>query len=53
METNLQTDISIEDICNGFLYSELEGKGLFGLSGKLIIPCCVFLFVLLSYWFLS
>ena len=26
-----------KDICEGFVYNELEGKGLFGLSGKLII----------------
>lgn len=28
---------SIENICNGFVYNQLEGKGLFGLSGKLTI----------------
>jgi len=37
METNLRTDITVEQICEGFLYSELEGKGLFGLAGKLTI----------------
>src|SRR5690554_1487702 len=37
METVLRTDISIEDICKGFVYNELEGKGLFGLSGTLTI----------------
>lgn len=37
METTLKTDISIKDICDGFVYNELEGKGLFGLSGKLTI----------------
>ena len=37
METYLNTSISIEDICKGFVYSELEGKGLFGLAGKLTI----------------
>lgn len=37
MKTNLRTDITVEDICNGFLYNELEGKGLFGLSWKLTI----------------
>lgn len=37
METTLRTDINIKDICDGFVYSELEGKGLFGLSGKLTI----------------
>ena len=37
MNTKLQTEITIEDICDGFVYNELEGKGLFGLSGKLTI----------------
>ena len=37
METTLRTDITIEQICKGFIYNELEGKGLFGLSGKLVI----------------
>lgn len=37
METTLRTEITIKDICDGFVYSELEGKGLFGLSGKLTI----------------
>ena len=37
MKTTLRTDITIEEICKGFVYSELEGKGLFGLSGKLVI----------------
>lgn len=37
MKTTLRTDITIEDICQGFVYNEYEGKGLFGLSGKLTI----------------
>ncbi|WP_276978123.1 DUF262 domain-containing protein [Flavobacterium filum] len=37
METRLRTEITVKEICNGFVYSELEGKGLFGLSGKLTI----------------
>lgn len=37
MKTTLRTDITIKDICDGFVYNELEGKGLFGLSGKLTI----------------
>lgn len=37
MITELKTDITIEQICKGFVYNELEGKGLFGLSGKLTI----------------
>ncbi len=37
MITTLRTDITVADICDGFVYNELEGKGLFGLSGKLTI----------------
>ena len=37
MKTTLRTDITVEQICKGFVYNELEGKGLFGLSGKLTI----------------
>jgi hypothetical protein len=37
MKTTLRTDITVKDICDGFIYNELEGKGLFGLSGKLTI----------------
>ena len=37
MKTTLRTDITIKDICEGFIYNEFEGKGLFGLSGKLTI----------------
>ena len=37
METILRTDITVRDICEGFVYNELEGKGLFGLNGKLTI----------------
>lgn len=37
MKTTLKTDITAKDICDGFVYNELEGKGLFGLSGKLTI----------------
>lgn len=36
MKTSLKK-YNIENICNGFVYNELEGKGLFGLSGKLTI----------------
>lgn len=36
MITTLKT-YTIQDICNGFVYNELEGKGLFGLGGKLTI----------------
>lgn len=34
MKTTLRTDITIRDICDGFVYNEYEGRGLFGLSGK-------------------
>jgi len=37
MKTTLKTNIAVKDICEGFVYNELEGKGLFGLSGKLTI----------------
>lgn len=37
MNTELKTEITVADICNGFAYNEYEGKGLFGLSGKLVI----------------
>ena len=37
MKTTLVTDLTVADICKGFVYNEYEGKGLFGLSGKLTI----------------
>lgn len=37
MQTILRTDTTVRDICDGFVYNQLEGKGLFGLSGKLTI----------------
>lgn len=37
MNTVLKTNITVADICNGFVYNQLEGKGLFGLGGKLTI----------------
>jgi len=37
MKTILKTNITVQEICDGFVYNELEGKGLFGLSGKLTI----------------
>lgn len=37
MNTILNSEITIKELCNGFVYNELEGKGLFGLSGKLTI----------------
>lgn len=37
MRTTLQIDTTVKDICDGFIYNQLEGKGLFGLAGKLTI----------------
>lgn len=37
MKTTLRTDYKIKDLCEGFIYNELEGKGLYGLGGKLTI----------------
>ncbi len=37
MNTELHTEWTVADICKGFVYNELEGKGLFGLDGKLTI----------------
>jgi len=37
MKTTLKTDITVRQIVDGFVYNEAEGKGLFGLSGKLTI----------------
>ena len=37
MKTTLRKDITVADICDGFVYNQLEGKGLFGLGGKLTI----------------
>lgn len=37
MLTTLRTDITVKGICEGFVYNELEGKGLFGLAGRLTI----------------
>ena len=37
MKTELKIDLTIKEICEGFVYNEYEGKGLFGWAGKLII----------------
>src|ERR1700730_2151551 len=37
VKTTLITDITVAGICAGFVYNQLEGKGLYGLSGKLTI----------------
>ena len=36
MKTTLK-QYTVKEICDGFVYNQIEGKGLFGLSGKLII----------------
>lgn len=37
MNTTLNINLSIANVCEGFVYNEYEGKGLFGLAGKLTI----------------
>ena len=37
MKTILKATYIVKEICEGFVYNELEGKGLFGLNGKLTI----------------
>ena len=37
MKTELRTNITIGDICKGFYYNTLEGKGVRGWNGKLVI----------------
>jgi hypothetical protein len=37
VKTTLRTDITVAGICAGFVYNQLEGKGLYGLGGKLTI----------------
>lgn len=37
MEAKLHTEWTVADVCKGFSYNELEGKGLFGLDGLLTI----------------
>lgn len=37
MKTMLKTDTTVAEICDGFVYNQFEGKGLFGLGGKLTI----------------
>lgn len=37
MKTMLNITTTVADVCKGFVYNEFEGKGLFGLSGKLVI----------------
>jgi hypothetical protein len=37
MKTTLRTEITVAEICEGFVYNQFEGKGLYGLGGKLTI----------------
>ena len=37
MKTELITNLTVSDICEGFVYNEYEGKGLYGWGGKLTI----------------
>lgn len=37
MRTSLNTGVAVAALCEGFYYDESEGKGLFGLAGKLVI----------------
>ena len=37
MQTTLMTDLTVKEICEGFVYNQLEGKGLNGWAGKLTI----------------
>lgn len=37
MKTTLRTGITVAEVCDGFVYNQLEGKGLYGLAGKLTI----------------
>lgn len=37
MKTALLCDLTVKDICDGFVYNDYEGKGLYGWGGKLTI----------------
>lgn len=37
MNTKLRIDITIRQLCEGFVYDENDEKGLFGFNGKLVI----------------
>jgi 5-methylcytosine-specific restriction endonuclease McrA len=37
LKTTLRTDIKVSEVCEGFVYNQLEGKGLYGLGGRLTI----------------
>ena len=33
MNTTLRIDLTVGDVCKGFVYNKSEGRGLFGLDG--------------------
>lgn len=37
MQTTLLTNLTVKEICEGFVFNQLEGKGFFGWAGKLTI----------------
>lgn len=37
MKTELHTEWTVEDVCKGFVYNQLEERGLYGLNGQLTI----------------
>jgi hypothetical protein len=37
VNTHLRIDITVAEVCDGFVYNQLEGKGLYGLRGQLTI----------------
>lgn len=37
MRTTLHTDWTVGDVCRGFVFDRSEGKGLYGLDGRLVI----------------
>lgn len=37
MQTIFRNDLTVKDLCEGFVYNEYEGKGLFGWGGRLTI----------------
>ncbi len=37
MKLTLRTDLTVGDICKGFVYNEVEGKGLYGWEGRLTV----------------
>ena len=37
MKTELHTEWTVADVCKGFVYNQLEERGLYGLNGQLTI----------------